>query len=84
MTESERSPARLDGNKAQADDPSEDDPFEEWERYPADEAEENIGYQKLAWFGGAFGDTGVALVVLGAIVNLLRRVGRAIIRLLMR
>ena len=61
-----------------------DDPFEEWERYPATEAEENIEYQKVAWYAAPFGDAGVALLVLAAVVNVLRRTGRAVIRLLMR
>jgi hypothetical protein len=61
-----------------------DDPFEEWERYPATQAEENIEYQKVAWYGAPFGGAGVALLVLAAVVNVLRRVGRAAIRLLLR
>ncbi len=61
-----------------------DDPFEEWERYPATTAEENIGYQKVAWYGAPFGDAGVGLLVLAASVNVLRRAGRAVIRLLVR
>ena len=61
-----------------------DDPFEEWQRYPATEAEENIGYQKLAWYAAPFADAGVGLLVLAATLNALRRVGRALIRLLMR
>ena len=61
-----------------------DDPFDEWERYPATRAEENIGYQKVAWYGAPFGDAGVGLLVLAASVNVLRRAGRAVIRLLVR
>ena len=61
-----------------------EDPFEEWERYPATEAEENINYQKVAWYGAPFGDAGVALLVLAAVANVLRRIGRAAIRVLMR
>jgi hypothetical protein len=57
-----------------------DDPFEDWERYPATQAEENIEYQKVAWYGAPFGDAGVALLVLAAVLNVLRRVGRAVIR----
>lgn len=61
-----------------------DDPFEEWERHPIDGAEERIGYQKLAWYAAPFGDAGVGLLVLAAISNGLRRLGRAVIRRLMR
>lgn len=61
-----------------------DDPFEGWDRHPIDEADENIGYQRLAWFAAPFGDAALALLALAAIVNGLRRVGRAVIRLLMR
>ena len=61
-----------------------DDPFEEWQRYPASQAEENIEYQKIAWYGAPFGDAGVALLVLAAVVDSLRRIGRAVIRLLVR
>lgn len=61
-----------------------DDAFEEWERYPATRAEENIGYQKVAWYGAPFGDAGVGLLLLAASVNILRRAGRAVIRLLVR
>lgn len=60
------------------------DPFEEWERYPATEGEENVEYQKIAWYAAPFGDAGVALLALAAVVNVLRRAGRAVIRLLMR
>ncbi|MFO7533290.1 MAG: hypothetical protein R6W93_12575 [Candidatus Limnocylindrales bacterium] len=56
-----------------------DDLFEDWERYPAAQAEENIEYQKVAWYGAPFGDAGVALLMLAAVVNVLRRVGRAMI-----
>jgi hypothetical protein len=68
------------------DRPSEEaeDPFDDWERYPATEAEENVEYQKIAWYGAPFGDAGVALLVLAVIVNALRRGVRAAIRLLMR
>jgi hypothetical protein len=60
------------------------DPFEAWDRHPIDEADENIGYQRLAWFAAPFGDVAVALLALAAVVNGLRRVGRAFIRLLLR
>ena len=61
-----------------------DGPFEEWERYPSHQAQESIDYQKLAWYAAPFGSTGIALLVLAAFVNVLRRVARAFIRLLMR
>lgn len=61
-----------------------DDPFEEWERYPATAAEETVEYQKVAWYAAPFGDAGVALLVLSAAVNVVRRAGRALIRALMR
>ena len=44
----------------------------------------DIGSQKLAWYVAPFGDAGVGWLVLGAITNRLRRLGRAVIRLLMR
>jgi len=61
-----------------------EDPFEEWERYPVDEAEERLGYQKLAWYAAPFGSTGIALLVLAAVVNLLYRAGRQVIRIASR
>lgn len=61
-----------------------DDPFEEWERYPATAAEETVEYQKVAWYAAPFGDAGLALLVLSAAVNVMRRAGRALIRALMR
>ena len=61
-----------------------EDPFEEWERHPADEAREQLEYQKLAWYSAPFGDAGITLVVLAAAVNLLRRLGRQVIRLASR
>ena len=61
-----------------------EDPFEEWERYPVDEAEERLGYQKLAWYAAPFGSTGIALLVLAAAVNLLYRAGRQVIRIASR
>jgi hypothetical protein len=64
--------------------PELDDPYEAWERYPVDEAEENIGYQKLAWYAAPFGSAGVGLLLLAAIANGLRRLGRAAIRLFIR
>jgi len=61
-----------------------DDVFEEWERYPARVAEENAGYQRLAWFAGALPDMAVSLLALAAMANLLRRAGRQVIRLWIR
>lgn len=61
-----------------------DDPFEEWERHPADEAQERLEYQKLAWYAAPFGDAGITLVLLTALVNLARRLGRQFIRLAAR
>lgn len=58
--------------------------FEDWERYPADEAEERIEYQKLAWLSAPFGSAGVALGLLAAAVDLLRRSGRQVIRIAAR
>ncbi len=56
----------------------------ERDRLPADEARARIGYQKLAWYASPFGDMGVALLVLAAVVDGLRRVARASIRMLVR
>ena len=61
-----------------------EDPFEDWERTPATKAQEQLEYQKLAWYAAPFGSAGIALVVLAAFVNLLRRLGRQIIRLASR
>jgi len=58
-----------------------DDVFEEWERYPARVAEENAGYQRLAWFASALPDMAFSLLALAAMVDLLRRAARQIIRL---
>ena len=60
------------------------DPFESWERYPADEAEENIEYQRLASVVAPAGETGVGFLVLAVVVNFVRAVARRTIRLLMR
>ena len=60
------------------------DPFEDWERYPARKSEEQLEYQKLAWYAAPFGSAGMALVVLAMIVNLLRRLGRQLIRIASR
>ena len=61
-----------------------EDPFEEWERYPADEAKEQLEYQRMAWYSAPFGDAGITLVLLTALVDLLRRLGRQVIRLAAR
>lgn len=62
----------------------EEDPFEDWERYPARKAEEQLEYQRLAWYAAPFSDAGIALVVLTAAVHLLRRLGRQLIRIASR
>ena len=54
------------------------------DHYPADQAEENISYQKLAWYSAPFGSTGVAVLVLAVLVNSLKSLGRLGIRLLTR
>ncbi len=61
-----------------------EDPFEDWERTPAVEAEEAMGYQRLAWVATPAGSSGLSLLVIAFAVNLVRRVARAGIRLLMR
>ena len=61
-----------------------EDPFEEWERYPVDEAQDRLGYQKLAWYAAPFGSTGFALLALAVVVGLLRRAGRQVIRIASR
>jgi hypothetical protein len=60
------------------------DASEDWEHYPADDAEENIGYQKLAWYAAPFGSTGVALLVMAVTVNGFKALTRGVIRLIMR
>lgn len=57
-----------------------EDPFEDRERYPADGAQEQFEYQRLAWYAAPWGDAGVALVLLTAAINLLRRAVRQVIR----
>ena len=54
-----------------------EDPFEDWERYPAVEAEERARYRRLAWFSGS---AGIGLVVLAVVIGLFGRLGRQIIR----
>jgi hypothetical protein len=54
------------------------------EHYPADVAEENIGYQKLAWYAAPFGSSGVALLALAVTIDALKALGRGVIRLLSR
>ena len=61
-----------------------DDRFAEWERYPADRANEQLEQQKLAWYAAPWADAGVAVVVLAIAVGLLRRFGREVIRLAAR
>jgi len=62
----------------------EDDPFEDWERTPARRSQEQLEYQKLAWYAAPFGSGGIALVAAAALINLLLRLGRQIIRLASR
>ena len=62
----------------------EEDPFEDWERTPARKSKEQLEYQKLAWYAAPFSDAGIALVVLAAAFNLLRRLGRQAIRVAYR
>ena len=62
----------------------EDDLFEEWERHPADKANEQLQHQKLAWYAAPWADAGIAVVVLAIVVGLLRRVGRQLVRLAAR
>ena len=61
-----------------------DDPFDDWERTPARTAEEQVEYQKLAWYAAPFSDAGVAIIVLAVAINLLRRLGRQVIRIAAR
>ncbi len=58
-----------------------EDPFEDWERHPIVEAQERGGYQRLAWYSGP---AGLALVVLAVLIDLLRRLGRQIVRIASR
>ncbi len=60
------------------------DPREPGDHYPADQAQENIDYQKLAWYSAPFGSTGVAVLVMAVLVNGLKSLGRLGIRLLTR
>ena len=60
------------------------DPVEDWERYPADRAERNIRYQKIAWFVPGAGASGLSLFVLAAVGDGLKMLARGVIRLLMR
>ena len=60
------------------------DPFEEWERYPADTAERNVRYQKIASFVPGAGLSGLSLFVLAAAGDGLKMLARGVIRLLMR
>ena len=62
----------------------EDERFEEWDRHPADKAQEQLEYQRLAWYSAPWGDAGIAVVVLAAALNVTRRLGRQVIRLAAR
>ena len=64
--------------------PMEEDPFEDWERTPERKSQEQLGSQKLAWYVAPFGDAGIALVAFAVAVNLLRRLGRQLIRIASR
>jgi hypothetical protein len=80
-----RRAAEADGPSQPLDPETElEDPLASLDHYPADQAQENIGYQKLAWYSAPFGSTGVALLVLALVVDLVRRVAKAGIRLLVR
>lgn len=61
-----------------------EDPFEEWDRYPADKAHERSELNRLAWFAAPWGDAGISVMVLALTVGLLRRLGRQVIRLASR
>ena len=61
-----------------------DDRFEAWDRHPSDKAHERLEYQRLAWYSAPWGDAGIAVVVLAALVNVVRRLGRQVIRLAAR
>jgi hypothetical protein len=58
-----------------------EDPFEDWERYPVVDAEERARYRSLAWYSGS---AGIGLVALAVVIGLLRRLGRQIIRVASR
>ena len=60
------------------------DPFEEWERYPADRAERNVRYQKIAWYVPGAGVSGLSLFVLAAAGDGLKVLAKGVIRFLMR
>ena len=61
-----------------------DGPVEDWEESPVRDIDESVGYQRLAWYAAPFGDAAISLLILSFAVNSLRRVGRAIIRMLIR
>ena len=61
-----------------------DGPFEDWEESPVRDIDESVGYQRLAWYAAPFGDAAITLLLLAVAINGFRRVGRAIIRLLIR
>ena len=54
------------------------------DHYAADDAEEVMGYQRLAWLATPAGVNGLWLLGLALLVNLLRRLGRQLIRLASR
>lgn len=54
------------------------------DRYPVDDADELAAYQRLAWLATPAGSSGLSLLVLAFIVNLLLRGGRSLIRLASR
>jgi hypothetical protein len=62
----------------------EDDPFEDWERTPARRSQEQLEYQKLAWYAAPFGSGRIGLVAVAVFINLLLRLGRQIIRIASR
>jgi hypothetical protein len=60
------------------------DPFDAWEGYPADRAERNTRYQRIAWVVPGAGAEGLWLFVLAAAGDGLRMLARGVIRLLLR
>jgi hypothetical protein len=65
-------------------DPQAGTSIEDWEESPVRDIDESVGYQRLAWYAAPFGSAAITLLVLAIILNGLKRVGRAIIRLLIR
>lgn len=58
--------------------------LEAWERHPADKAERNIRYQRIAWFVPGAGASGLSLFVLAAAGDGLKMLARGVMRLLTR